>query len=571
MEVNSLTQAALPARSASVRLLRLASDERLIGLTRRGHHAAFEALVQRYEQRLLSFCRHMLGSREDAEDILQDVFVAAFNAMLADERKINVRPWLYRIARNRCLNHLRRASPVGVDSMDTYFADHGQSVTERILQRERFQALVQDIGMLAETQRTALLLREIDALSYEQIAEVMETTVPSVKSLLVRARVALAEAAEARQLSCQEVRLELAEAAEGLLKTSSPVRRHVRGCERCSAFRKQLKRDDRVLAALLPVGLPALVHRLLLTKLGSTTSAGGAYAASGGGLSASAGTSASVGASAGVAAGTGAGALGTIGGIAGLGTGAVATKAIAGLTAAALLTAGAVAAENAAHPPARPATTSSPAGNASAAPPQGSAAPAVVVSGNQPTISVPTLGTGAAGKADATARAAHRARQHATGSKSGHSAAAASAAHGTRAGSGHPGAKAGAATTPPANAASAGGATRLGAASAARTTSPGHRGARHPKGSGAPRAERATAQPIKGEAVASDSRAQAATAAGDGASETAPAASTATSAAGAPEAAVPAPPRQEAAPQAAQGPTGTAPGGGTEAPPADAG
>ena len=90
-------------------LLRLQSDEKLVALVRRGNHHAFEALVSRYQSRLLSFCRHMLSSREDAEDVLQEVFAAAFNAMIADERPINVRPWLYRIARNRSLNHLRKA------------------------------------------------------------------------------------------------------------------------------------------------------------------------------------------------------------------------------------------------------------------------------------------------------------------------------------------------------------------------------------------------------------------------------------------------------------------------------
>ena len=60
----------------------------------------------------------MLKSRQDAEDVLQEVFTNAHSAMLADERKINVRPWLYRIARNRCLNHLRKAVPEGQDSMD---------------------------------------------------------------------------------------------------------------------------------------------------------------------------------------------------------------------------------------------------------------------------------------------------------------------------------------------------------------------------------------------------------------------------------------------------------------------
>ena len=108
--------------------------------------------------------------------------------------------------------------------------------------REEFRLLVGDIHGLPETQRTALVLREMDALSYEQIAEAMETTVPSVKSLLVRARVSLAEAAESRMLSCEEVRIELGEVAEGLRRRPSPlVRRHLRACDRCSSFSTQLR------------------------------------------------------------------------------------------------------------------------------------------------------------------------------------------------------------------------------------------------------------------------------------------------------------------------------------------
>src|SRR5256886_1334187 len=222
MEVSALRH---PAGGLALRgpaqLLRLQSDERLVALTRRGNEAAFEALVGRYQARLLAFCRHMLGSREDAEDVLQEVFAAAFNAMVADERPINVRPWLYRIARNRSLNHLRRQQAIGVDSMDVHLAENGTTTADKVHRREEFRLLMGDVQQLAETQRTALLLREIDALSYEQIAEAMETTVPSVKSLLVRARVSLAEAAEARKLTCEEVRLELGEVAEGLRRTSA--------------------------------------------------------------------------------------------------------------------------------------------------------------------------------------------------------------------------------------------------------------------------------------------------------------------------------------------------------------
>src|SRR5947209_1984060 len=125
MEVSAFRYSAGIGLHGRSPLLRLQSDERLIALMRRGNHGAFEVLVSRYHSRLLAFCRHLLGSKEDAEDVLQEVLTASFNAMIADDRPINVRPWLYRIARNRCLNHLRRVQPVGVDSMDVHFSDFG--------------------------------------------------------------------------------------------------------------------------------------------------------------------------------------------------------------------------------------------------------------------------------------------------------------------------------------------------------------------------------------------------------------------------------------------------------------
>jgi RNA polymerase sigma factor (sigma-70 family) len=338
VEASAFTHShALPGLRGPSPLLRLQSDEKLIALTRRGTHAAFEVICSRYQSRLLAFCRHMLSSREDAEDVLQEVFAAAFNAVLADERPINVRPWLYRIARNRSLNHLRRATAIGVDSMDVHFADHGISTSDRALKRESFRELLADVGQLPETQRTALLLREIDALSYDQIAHAMDTTVPSVKSLLVRARISLAESAEARKLSCDEVRLELGHVAEGLGKMSAPIRRHVRDCDRCRFFKKQLRENNHALAAMLPVGPLLLLKKLLLAKLGTTASAGSAQVAGG--------------ASAGVGAGIGAGAIaGLTGGGAGgaftIGAGAIASKAVAGLAAAAIVGAGAVAADD---------------------------------------------------------------------------------------------------------------------------------------------------------------------------------------------------------------------------------
>jgi RNA polymerase sigma factor (sigma-70 family) len=323
VEVSALKHAGPVGIHGRSPLLRLQSDERLVTLTRRGNHGAYEALVGRYESRLLAFCRHMVNSREDAEDVLQEVFAASFTAMTADDRPINVRPWLYRIARNRSLNHLRRRQAIGVDSMDTHFADQGASTADKVHKREEFRQLIGDVGDLAETQRTALLLREIDALSYEQIAEAMDTTVPSVKSLLVRARVSLAEAAEARLLTCDEVRLELGEVAEGIAKISPPVRRHLKTCERCSSFRKQLKDTNKALAAMYPVGPLLLLKKGLLAKLGTTASAGGAGAVGAGGAGGAAGAAAGASAGSAISAGFG----------------AVATKAAATIAAAALVTA----------------------------------------------------------------------------------------------------------------------------------------------------------------------------------------------------------------------------------------
>ena len=347
MEVSALKYSGGIGLHGRSRLLRLQSDERLVAFLRKGNTAAFEILFARYETRLLAFCRHLLGSREDAEDVLQEVMTAAFNAMLADERPINVRPWLYRIARNRSLNHMRRSQAIGVDSMDLHFSDNGASTADKVHEREEFRLLVGDIHELPETQKTALVLREMDALSYEQIAEAMETTVPSVKSLLVRARVSLAEAAEARLLTCDEVRIELAEVTEGLRRRAGPlVRRHLRGCKRCSIFRTELKHTNKALAALLPVGPAFLLKKLLIAHLGHSAGAGSGAAGSGAAGAGAAGA----GATGAAGAGAGAGAVGTAlagstiggGGFVSAGIGAIAAKTAAGLAAAALVTGAAV-------------------------------------------------------------------------------------------------------------------------------------------------------------------------------------------------------------------------------------
>jgi RNA polymerase sigma factor (sigma-70 family) len=354
LEASALTHASrrgLLARRSP--LLKLQGDEKLIAMARGGNPGAFETIVDRYQGRLLGFCRQMLGSTEDAEDVLQEVFVNAYKAMLADEREINLRPWLYRIARNRCLNYLRKPKADAQESMDMVPEVDAASTAEMVHNREEFRQILSDVNKLPETQRAALLLREMDALSYEEIAAAMDTTVPSVKSLLVRARISLTEASQARLLTCGEVRIELSEAAEGLRKASAPVRRHVRECEECADFRSQLRSNEKALAALFPVGPLIAFKGFILGKLGLTGAGGAGAGASAGGAG---------------AAGAGAGAMGVGGAAAAIGGGSAAsglsalggalgTKAVAGVVTAAVLTAGAVEVKQANTNPANPANT----------------------------------------------------------------------------------------------------------------------------------------------------------------------------------------------------------------------
>ncbi len=361
MEASALKQRRLGVGMRRSPLLKLQSDERLVTLVRRGNHAAFDALVARYQSRLLAFCRHLLRSREDAEDVLQDVFASAFKAMIADERPISVRPWLYRIARNRCLNHLRRMSAIGVDSIEDHVSDHVPSTSDAVQRREDLWQLVGDIQQLPESQRSALLLREMEALSYEQIAHVMDKTIPSVKSLLIRARRGLAESAEARTLTCVEAMSELGECHLGRRqRMSRVVRRHLGACPRCASLPVPCEpaAAARAFWPLAPLAPVLALRRFALTQFLHGARAGSTATATAAGAGAGAGASTALGGS------------GTAG-LVSAGLGGLAGKAAVGLTAAVIGVAGVAAVDGGGPAHRRPKPSSSPPSLTSAARPDG--------------------------------------------------------------------------------------------------------------------------------------------------------------------------------------------------------
>ncbi len=285
MEASALrAPAGLSRLSISLPLLRLRSDDQLLAFFRAGSDEAFNVLHDRYRQRLFAYVRQMLAvqSRQDAEDVLQDVFVRAFGALRADARPVNVRAWLYRVAHNRCIDHLRRPVPAPADVFEMSRTPLHDPV-EDAQRRDDLRRLVTDVGRLPEQQRSALLMREIDGISYADLAAALDVTVPAVKSLLVRARLGLVEAAEARSTDCAVIREDLTSAYDRGVKASGRARRHMRECSGCREYRTALRSVRSSFAALSPgVGGVAAVVAKLFGVGGGSAAAGGAAASSGG-------------------------------------------------------------------------------------------------------------------------------------------------------------------------------------------------------------------------------------------------------------------------------------------------
>ena len=274
------------ARATGGPLLRLRSDEQLVRMFRMGSEEAFRVIHDRYRPRLYAYARQMLaGSKQDAEDALQDVFVRAYAALRADAREVSLRAWLYRIAHNRCIDELRRPPLPAPEVLELIRppASDPMAVAE---QRETLRRLVADVRRLPEQQRSALLMREITGMSYGDLAGALDVSVPAVKSLLVRARVGLAAAAEARDTECVTIREQLAAAHDRGVRASGLARRHLHDCDACRAYRRELRAMGARFAALTPAFGPGALVAKLLGLLGG---GGGAGAGVAGGACAGAG------------------------------------------------------------------------------------------------------------------------------------------------------------------------------------------------------------------------------------------------------------------------------------------
>ena len=182
-----------PLRLAGASLLRLQSDGRLVALARDGHDPAFEAIVDRYRGALVRYCTRLLGPQR-AEDAVQQALLNAHTAMKDTDRDIQLRPWLYRIAHNVSLNVLRGARET--TELTEASADP-VAVEDVVAQRQQLRETLAAIGALPEPQRDALLLRELEGRSHEEIALALGVSVGGARQHLYRARTAVRSAVTA--------------------------------------------------------------------------------------------------------------------------------------------------------------------------------------------------------------------------------------------------------------------------------------------------------------------------------------------------------------------------------------
>ncbi len=165
-------------------------DGELIGRFGKGDVAAFEELVRRYQDRVYNLCRYLLRDPRDAQDAAQNVFMKAYRGLNDFRPDSSLYTWLYRIAVNTCLDHKRKSRREALKykslaELPPSPEPYPQQIYEA---KEAARTVQQALAELREDQRAAIVLREIEGLSYEEIADVLHISPGTVKSRISRAR-----------------------------------------------------------------------------------------------------------------------------------------------------------------------------------------------------------------------------------------------------------------------------------------------------------------------------------------------------------------------------------------------
>jgi RNA polymerase sigma-70 factor (ECF subfamily) len=257
------------------------ADGDLVRQAQRGDRDAFAELFTRYEGRIFGYVYRMVGDRAWAEDLTQEAFIRAHQHLGRLGPPYDFKSWLYRIAGNLALDGLRRhrreVPLADWDSGAPELVDTRSAVDpeQQVRQAERRAAVWRTLHRLPDTYRQALLLRELEGLSYQEMAAVMGVSLDNVRVILHRARLAFRDLyglqvmAEEGRLACDALNELLSAEVDGELDraTRRKVQKHIAACPICQRTRKELLTVSSLLAALAPVFPPPTLRPGFLARL----------------------------------------------------------------------------------------------------------------------------------------------------------------------------------------------------------------------------------------------------------------------------------------------------------------
>ena len=181
----------------------MSDENQLVQEAKAGSLTAFEELISSYEKRIYNYCLRMTNSREDAEDLTQEVFVRVYKSLKRFRGKSQLSTWIYRIAHNICIDRYRKtrlvtislSQPKGEDDEGEIELPAGNpSPEEEAMRLELKKHLLKSISELPPKYRSVIVLRDIQNYSYDEIAEILRLPLGTVKSHISRARAALRKA-----------------------------------------------------------------------------------------------------------------------------------------------------------------------------------------------------------------------------------------------------------------------------------------------------------------------------------------------------------------------------------------
>lgn len=180
------------------------NDSDLVNAFKKGDYPAFEKIVLKYQDRVYNLCYRFLGDKQEAEDSAQEIFIKVYRALKGFKFKSSFYTWLYRIVINTCKNRVksveyrRSKSRISLDD-DQEKTDYGISTVAakddlpdtNLEHREKIKRIQEAINSLPPDQKTVVILRDIEGLSYDEIADITKNRLGTVKSKLSRARLGL--------------------------------------------------------------------------------------------------------------------------------------------------------------------------------------------------------------------------------------------------------------------------------------------------------------------------------------------------------------------------------------------